>query len=344
MGAPAPVVFGCSGTELSADEIDLFQELRPAGLILFARNCREPDQVRALVRSFRSAVADDRAFVFIDQEGGRVARLGPPHWRRAPPARLLGEIYGIDPERGRRAAEQNTRLIAAELTALGINGNCIPVLDLPAPDGHEIIGDRAFADDPDTAIALGRIVTETLLRCGCLPVIKHIPGHGRARVDSHEHLPVVDCGRDALEAHDFRPFHALHDSPCAMTAHVLYADLDAERCATHSALVINDVIRGRIGFSGLLISDDLAMAALDGGLAERASRALQAGCDLALHCTGDIEDMKAVAEGLPEIAPETVARLGRAHDMIRRPEPFERPVLEREFAETVSEAGLAWAT
>ena len=341
---PAPVIFGCSGAELSADEIAFFAELRPAGLILFARNCRAPDQVRALVESFRSTVADDRAFVFIDQEGGRVARLGPPHWRRAPPARLLGDIYGIDPELGRRAAELNTRLIAAELTALGINGDCIPVLDLPAPGGHEVIGDRAFSSDPETAAALGRIVADTLLRCGCLPVIKHIPGHGRAVVDSHAQLPVVDSSADALGAHDFRPFRALRDAPAAMTAHVLYSALDAEAPATHSAIVVNDVIRGQIGFSGLLMSDDLAMAALEGGLAERAARALWAGCDLALHCTGAIEDMKAIAEGLPEIAPETIARLGRAHDRIRRSEPFEWPVLESAFAETVAEAGLAWET
>lgn len=344
MVPPAPVVFGCSGTELSADEIAFFEELRPAGLILFARNCQEPDQVRALVDGFRSAVGDERAFVFIDQEGGRVARLGPPHWRRAPPAKLLGDIYGADTELGRRAVELNTRLIAGELLDLGINADCIPVLDLPAPDGHQVIGDRAFSSDPEAVATLGRVVVDTLLDCGCLPVIKHIPGHGRARVDSHELLPVVDCGRDVLEAHDFAPFRALHEAPCAMTAHVLYTDVDPEACATHSAIVINDVIRKEIGFSGLLMSDDLAMAALEGTPAERAARALQVGCDLALHCTGDIEDMKAVAEGLSEIAPETVARLGQAHDMIGQPDAPARPGLEQELAEIITESGVAWAT
>ncbi len=291
----AAVIFGCAGTSLTDAERRLFADADPFGFILFARNVAAPDQARELVAGLRSAVGRHDAPVLIDQEGGRVARLGPPHWRVAPAAADLGALALRDPDLATEAVALNSRLIAAELSQTGVTVDCLPVLDLPAPGAHDVIGTRAYGREPALVARLGRAACEGLLAGGVLPVIKHLPGHGRALVDSHHHLPVVTAERAALEDHDFRPFRALNDMPWGMTAHVVYAAIDPEHPATQSARVIGQVIRGWIGFDGLLLSDDICMAALSGTPGERARRAVAAGCDVVLHCDGRIADMEAVA-------------------------------------------------
>ena len=288
-------IFGCAGTALSADERAFFRDADPLGFILFARNIETPDQARRLTEDLRSCVARAEAPVLIDQEGGRVARLRPPHWRKAPPARLLGELYERDPERGLEATQLNSRLLAADVTSIGCDVDCLPVLDIAFPETHAVIGDRAYAARPESVAALGRAAAEGLLAEGVMPVIKHIPGHGRATVDSHDALPRVGVSRDMLERTDFVPFRFLSDLPWAMTAHVLYEAIDPAAALTVSAGGVRDVIRGHIGFDGLLLSDDLSMQALGGTLGERAARALAAGCDIALHCNGRIDEMRAVS-------------------------------------------------
>jgi beta-N-acetylhexosaminidase len=288
-------IYGCAGTVLSAAERDFFRDVQPWGFILFARNISDPVQVKALVEQLRDTVADDRAPVLIDQEGGRVARLKPPQWRMRPAAARFGALYVDNPEAGREATYLNARLIAHDLASLGINVDCLPVLDVPAAGAHDIIGDRAFATDPATIITLGRAQIEGLLDGGVLPVMKHIPGHGRAGSDSHLALPRVTATAEELSASDFVTFRSLDQCPIAMTAHVVYESIDPQRPATTSPKVIRDVIRGEIGFDGLLMSDDLSMKALDGPLSVRARAALFAGCDLILHCNGDMDEMRDVA-------------------------------------------------
>ncbi len=306
------VIFGCEGLTLSAWERDFFVQSDPFGFILFARNCAEPDQVRALVADLRAAVGRTEAPVLIDQEGGRVARLKPPHWRAAPPAGRFGVLAARDPEAAAEAVRLNARMIAAELTDLGINVDCVPVLDIAVPGAHEVIGDRAFARDPKVVAALGRAVCEGMLAGGVMPVIKHIPGHGRAAVDSHLGLPVVETGRAELEASDFAPFRALADAPWAMTGHIVFKAVDPDRPATTSPKVIAQIVRGYIGFQGVLLSDDLSMNALAGSLGERARDALAAGCDLALHCNGKAEEMEAVAAACGALSGAAVTRIEAA--------------------------------
>lgn len=285
---------------LSAEEVAFFRDRRPWGFILFGRNVENPDQVRTLTDSLRAAVDRPDAPVLIDQEGGRVQRLGPPHWRRHPPASAFAALP-LPPSGQREAARLGARLIAHDLAAVGVDVDCAPVLDVPAPGAHAVIGDRAYADEVEQVGVLARAVCEGLMAGGVLPVIKHIPGHGRAAADSHERLPVVDASREDLERVDFAPFRMLSDMPIAMTAHVLYAALDATQPATTSHPVISEVIRRGIGFEGLLISDDLSMKALGGGLSERAAASLDAGCDIVLHCNGDLAEMEAVAAGAREL-------------------------------------------
>jgi len=288
-------IFGCSGATLTAEERAFFAHVRPWGFILFHRNIEGPEQVRALVAALRDSVDDPRAPVLIDQEGGRVQRLRAPHWPSYPPASAYGRIAGGDPLESAALARLGGRLIAADLHALGVNVDCAPVLDLPVPGADPIIGDRAFSGTAARAAPLARAFSEGLLAGGVLPVIKHIPGHGRATADSHVALPVVLEDRATLEA-DFEPFRMLSDMPMAMTAHVVYAAIDPKRPATTSKPVIA-LIRDDLGFEGLIMSDDLSMQALRGGLAGRARRALAAGCDVVLHCNGALEEMKAVASG-----------------------------------------------
>ena len=309
---PGAVITGCAGQTLSADETRLFADTDPFGFVLFARNIDNPDQVRALTDAMRAAVGRADAPVLIDQEGGRVARLRPPHWRHPPPAARFGEMARRDPDAAATATELNSHLIAAELRALGITVDCVPVLDVPGPGMHAVIGDRAYAETADRVARLGRAACDGLLAGGVLPVIKHMPGHGRARADSHAELPVVDAPRAELEAVDFAPFRALADMPWGMTAHVVYGAIDPDRPATTSAAVIGDVIRGWMGFDGLLLSDDLCMAALSGTPAARTRAALDAGCDVALHCNGAFEDMVAVAEAAGAMTEAACARARRA--------------------------------
>ncbi|HLI65734.1 MAG TPA: beta-N-acetylhexosaminidase [Caulobacteraceae bacterium] len=286
-------IFGCAGPALAAGEAAFFRDADPWGFILFRRNVETPDQARALVDALRTAVGR-RAPVLIDQEGGRVARLRPPHWPAYPPGRAYGRLQ---PALGEEIARLGARMIAADLAALGVDVDCLPVADTPVPGANDVIGDRAYAEDPAAIARLARAAADGLLAGGVLPVVKHMPGHGRARADSHEALPVVEASRAELER-DFAPFRALADLPAGMTAHVVYTALDPAAPATTSARVIGETIRGDIGFQGLLLSDDLSMNALSGSLGERARAALAAGCDLALHCNGDAAEMRAVAEGV----------------------------------------------
>ena len=320
---PKPVVFGCAGPVLGDGERRLFERHDPLGLIVFSRNVDTPERLAALVRAFRETVGRADAPVLIDQEGGRVARLGPPHWRRPPPARRFGEEACADRRAAAEAAALNGRRIAADLVPLGIDVNCAPVLDLPAPGAHAVIGDRAFGGGAAATAALGRAACGGLLAGGVLPVLKHIPGHGRAGADSHAALPVVDAAREALEAHDFEPFRSLCDMPMAMTAHVVYTAIDAARPATVSRRVIDEAIRGSIGYDGVLISDDICMAALSGAADERATAALEAGCDVVLHCSGDAAEMGAVAAALGPMPDAACERLARAAARRGPPRPFD---------------------
>ena len=308
---PKAVILGCEGPGLSDWERAFFGRAQPFGFILFARNCIDPEQIRALVGDLRGAVGRD-APVLIDQEGGRVARLKPPTWRAAPPAARFGELAARDPGAGEMATRLNARLIAEELRALGITVDCLPLLDLRRPETHTAIGDRAFAADPSLVARLGRAVSDGLLDGGVMPVVKHMPGHGRAVVDSHDELPVVHSDLATLEASDFAPFRALRDAPWGMTAHIVFPAIDPEHPVTTSARAIAEVIRGRIGFGGVLVSDDLSMSALSGSLGERAAAAIEAGCDLALHCNGDPDEMEAVAGAVGPVGAATQERLARA--------------------------------
>jgi beta-N-acetylhexosaminidase len=322
---PLPVILGCLGPALAPEERELFRATDPLGFILFGRNIADPEQVRMLVDELRATVGRADAPVLIDQEGGRVARLRPPHWRAAPPAGKIGAIAtsrGL--EEACEAARLNSRLMADDLTRLGIDVDCAPVVDVPIPEAHGIIGDRAYSSDAFLVGKIARAAAEGLLEGGVLPVIKHIPGHGRALADSHEDLPVVEDRRAALDGSDFAPFRALADMPWAMTAHVVYTAIDAEHPATTSPRVISEIIRSHIGFKGVLVSDDLSMKALDGDLASRARAAIGAGCDLVLHCTGIYDEMQEVAEALTPINGELSDRLSRARAMALSPAAFDR--------------------
>jgi len=332
-------ISGCAGPELSGWEREFFAAEQPFGLILFARNCRTPDQIRTLVGAFRDAVGRPEAPVLIDQEGGRVQRLKPPGWPAYPPARMLGLLFEADGDAGRRAAWLHGRLIAADLAEVGIDVDCAPVLDVIVAGASDAIGDRAFADAPATVAALGRGLADGLLAGGVLPVMKHMPGQGRATSDSHAELPTVNADVDALAASDFVPFAHLRDLPMAMTAHVTYAAIDPDRPATVSPTVIRDIIRGRIGFDGLLMSDDVSMHALSGDYGARARAIYAAGCDLVLHCNGRTEEMRAVAGAAPQLAGTSGERAARALAMKGRPVPFDRQAGGEEFLALLAHVG-----
>lgn len=317
-------IFGCAGPRLSADEAAFFAEVNPWGFILFKRNVETPDQVRRLTDALRACVGRPDAPILIDQEGGRVQRLGPPHWPVYPPGRAYGTLAGNDPLLRREITRLGARLIAHDLAALGINVDCVPVLDVPQAGAHDIIGDRAYGQTPEEVAYLGRAAAEGLIAGGVLPIIKHIPGHGRALADSHLDLPVVDASREALSSVDFAPFRVLSDMPMAMTAHVVYAVIDPRRPATTSRRAIREVIRGEIGFSGLLMSDDLSMKALSGDFAERTRASLAAGCDVVLHCNGDMAEMKPIAEACRPLSGLSRRRAEAAlARLARNPEPFD---------------------
>jgi beta-N-acetylhexosaminidase len=318
------MILGCAGLELSRAEKAFFKAEQPWGFILFRRNVDSPDQVRKLVDALRRTVDRSDAPVLIDQEGGRVQRLGPPHWPKYPPGRAYGQMAGNDPLVRRELTRLGARLMAHDLHKLGINVDCVPVLDVPVPGAHDVIGDRAYASDPASIAVMGRAASEGMIAGGVLPVIKHIPGHGRAGADSHLALPVVDTPWAELSRTDFLPFRHLADMPLAMTAHVVYSAIDAKRPATTSAKVMRQVIRGEIGYDGLVMSDDLSMKALAGDFGDRTRAALRAGCDVVLHCNGEMAEMKPIAAAAPELRGRAKRRAEAALKRIAHvPEPFD---------------------
>jgi beta-N-acetylhexosaminidase len=318
----AAFITGLAGPALSPNEAGFLKSSRPCGIILFARNIQNPDQVRRLVNDVRAAVGSARVLVLVDQEGGRVQRLRPPHWRMLPSAAAYARLYAANPEMALAAARQVARLTAADLAALGINTNCAPVLDVPVFGSHDVIGDRAYGSTVEQVVALGRAVAEGLVSGGVLPVIKHIPGHGRATVDSHFQLPIVTATHAELVRTDFAAFRGLADMPAAMSAHVVFTELDSIP-ASISGVLISQVVRGSIGFDGLLISDDLSMKALSGGLRARAEAVICAGGDVALHCNGDLLEMQAVAEGVPCLTQVSKVRFERALQAPQQSEDFD---------------------
>lgn len=320
---PLAAIFGCSGPTLNENERQFFAKTNPLGFILFTRNCVDQEQTRRLTSALRECVQRASAPILIDQEGGRVSRLKPPNWRERPAAARFAAIAGVNEELAIKAVRLNARLIAAELVDIGVTFNCSPVLDVPQPNADPIIGDRAYGDTPKMVAALGRAVCEGLLDGGVLPVIKHIPGHGRAAVDSHHSMPVVEPMPMDLRNIDFAPFKALNDMPWAMTAHVVYRSIDAILPATTSSSVISGVIRGSIGFEGFLITDDLSMKALYGDMSMRASMSLRAGCDAVLHCNGDMAEMEAVAKACQPLSFEAIMRLEKAEARRRKPLPLD---------------------
>jgi beta-N-acetylhexosaminidase len=317
------VIFGCDGHVLTEEEIDFFRVAQPWGFILFGRNCGSPDQVRQLTASMREILGRPNAPILVDQEGGRVQRLRAPNWRARPPAASFGTISRQNPRAARDAAYDNARLMAAELCDLGINVDCTPCVDVPVEGAHNIIGDRAFAHDPWVVASLGQAVIDGMMDSGVLPVIKHIPGHGRARADSHMELPVVDTAREELERTDFTPFRALARAPLGMTAHVVYSAIDPHAPATTSKKVIDEVVRGFIGFDGLLMTDDLTMRALKGSLGERTKASIAAGCDMILHCTRNMDEMREIAAAAPLLSGKALERAERALAALSAPRPFD---------------------
>lgn len=329
-------ISGCEGIRLSESEKSFFRRETPCGLILFARNCENPDQIRALIASFHQAVGSDEPLILIDQEGGRVQRLTPPLWRQYPPAQAFSALHGRDTSAGLEAARLGARLIAHDLAALGITVNCAPVLDLPVEGAHAIIGDRAYGGAAEQVAALGRAVAEGYLDGGVLPVIKHIPGHGRASADSHASLPIVETARAELEETDFAPFRALSDMPLGMTAHILFTDIDPDRPASASPEIVESVIRDSIGFDGLLMCDDIGMGALAGIMEQRARAVLRAGCDVVLHCSGDFAEMQAVAEVAPDLDGDALRRFESARERLAEPQPFDEAQAEALLGESLA--------
>ncbi len=305
-------IVGIPGPTLDPETADLLRLGRPAGVILFGRNVQDPAQLLALTSALR-AVLPDNAILMVDQEGGRVARLRPPHWRGHPAAGVIGALYANNPQAGLRAAWLTGALIGIDCAEMGLDVVCAPVLDRRLDGRHDVVGDRGYADDPAAVAELGRAMADGLLAAGMQPVMKHMPGHGRARVDSHLSLPVVEDAEPA----DLVPFARNADLPWGMTAHILFPKLDREFPATLSAGIIASVIRGEIGFDGVLASDDLAMQALSGAPSERAVAALEAGCDVALYCAGDSEGTRAVLAACPDLTDKAIARLGAAQTLAR---------------------------
>jgi beta-N-acetylhexosaminidase len=306
-----PLFLGLAGESLSDDERDLFRDAEPAGYILFRRNIADRTQLRALTDDLRALSGRADLPILIDQEGGRVARMQPPEWPAFPKAEQFDRLYDIAPVSAIEAVRANARALALTLAEVGITVDCLPLLDVRQPGAHDIIGDRSFGSEPLRVAALGRAVIEGLRDGGVVGVIKHMPGHGRALADSHVELPIVNASLDELE-NDLAPFIALKDAPMAMTAHVVYPAWDAEHCATLSHKIITEVMRNGIGFDGLLMSDDLGMHALKGDFGARAKGALEAGCDIALHCSGNFDEMKACVGAVGEISVSSKARLDRA--------------------------------
>src|SRR5215467_9044276 len=327
-------ITGLEGPELTPREAAVLREARPCGVILFARNAVDPDQLRRLTQAVTAAVGEE-ILILVDQEGGRVQRLRPPQWRALPAAAAYARAFANDRGRAARAARAAARLTAADLRAVGINTNCAPLLDVPASGSHAVIGDRAYGRCAEEVVALGAAVAAGLMAGGVLPVMKHIPGHGRAMADSHFDLPVVSASREALEAVDFMPFRKLAALPAAMSAHVVFTAYDADLPASISRRVTEEVIRGSIGFDGLLMSDDLAMKALSGSVADKAAAVIAAGCDVVLACNGGLEETEAVASVAPKLAGRGLLRFERARAVLAQQQPFELAEAEACLAEVL---------
>ena len=331
--APRAFICGLAGPTLSEERF--LREAEPWGVILFTRNVESPAQLVRLTASVRSALGRNAA-ILIDQEGGRVQRLGPPHWPSYPPGATYGRIYDQSAEKAQRAAYLGACLIAADLVAVGIDVNCLPIADVRVAGASDIIGDRAYGETPEKVAAIARSVADGLLAAGVLPVLKHIPGHGRAAIDSHGGLPVVETERSTLEATDFAAFRPLADLPLGMTAHVVYTAIDHLAPATTSVTVIRHVIRGGLNFSGLLMSDDISMGALSGSLESRSRAAIAAGCDLVLHCNGNLDEMYAVASSAPVLAGRAAERAQSALEKRKAAGKNESTALRSEWAALIA--------
>ena len=327
-------ITGLRGTAIAPDERVFLRDARPFGLILFKRNVVDPSQLNGLIDEFHAICGPDAA-VLIDQEGGRVQRMGPPYWPVYPAGAVYGELYRHEPARGLRAAWLGARLIAADLAAVGITVDCLPIADVPVAGADKVIGDRAYGDTAHQVAAIAAAVAAGLQAGGVLPVVKHLPGHGRATADSHRLLPVVTVDRRTLEMTDFAAFTPLAAAPFGMTAHVVFTALDPSLPATTSATMIAQVIRGFIGFAGALMSDDVSMGALSGSIAERVRQSLAAGCDLVLHCNGDLAEMQEVAANCPELAGSALQRTARALASRRAPDATDLDAARAEFVQLV---------
>jgi beta-N-acetylhexosaminidase len=334
-------ITGVSGLTLIAEERDFIRMARPWGLILFKRNIDTPQQVIALIEEFRNIVEAPDAPVLIDQEGGRVQRFGPPHWPVYPAGAVFGALYDMDPGLGLEAARLSARLIAADLIDLGVTVDCLPLADVPVAGADAVIGGRAYGTEPGKVAAIARAVTEGLEQGGVLPVLKHIPGHGRANADTHFKLPVVDTPRAELDRTDFAAFRPLADLPMAMTAHVVFSALDSAQPATTSATIIEQVIRGDIGFQGLLMSDDVSMNALAGSIGERSRAIIAAGCDMVLHCNGKLDEMREVAREAPHLSGKPLQRAHAALSTRKAPKPFDRTAARAELDELIGRAEVS---
>ena len=332
-------ITGLAGTKLSRAERDFIRAERPWGFILFRRNIDTPAQVAALTKEIRDVLGVADVPILVDQEGGRVQRFRPPNWPLYPAGAAFGQLYDIDPALGLKAARLSARLIADDLTKVGVTVDCLPLADVPVPDADDVIGDRAYGNDPQKVAAIARAVTEGLEQGGILPILKHIPGHGRATADSHLALPVVDSPKTELELIDFAAFKPLADLPMAMTAHVVFSAYDAAQPATTSATMIERVIRGLIGFQGLLMSDDVGMNALAGSIAERTKALLAAGCDMVLACSGEPEEMHQVARETPELSGKALARAKAALASRQAPKPFDRDAARAELDGLIGRLG-----
>jgi beta-N-acetylhexosaminidase len=336
-------ITGISGLELSAAEREFIRTEQPWGFILFKRNIETSAQVALLVRELRAVANDAEAPVLIDQEGGRVQRLGPPNWPVYPAGAVFGALYDVDPTLGLTAARLSARLIADDLTGLGVTVDCLPLADVPVEGADAVIGNRAYGTAATKVAAIARAVTEGLEQGGVLPVLKHIPGHGRATADTHFALPEVDAPREELERTDFAAFRSLADLPMAMTAHVVFSALDPAHPATTSATIVEQVIRSGIGFQGLLMSDDVSMNALAGSIAERTRAIISAGCDMVLHCNGNLDEMREVARETPELSAKALERANRALASRKAPLPFDRKAARARLDALIDRAGMAGA-
>jgi beta-N-acetylhexosaminidase len=336
-------ITGVSGTELGAEEREFIRTMQPWGFILFKRNIDTPAQVAILVRQLRDAADRPDAPILVDQEGGRVQRFGPPHWPVYPAGGVFGLLHDIDPALGLSAARLSARLMAADLIEVGVSVDCLPLADLPVPGADAVIGNRAYGTEPGKVAAIARAVTEGLQQGGILPVLKHIPGHGRATADTHFRLPEVETSRAELERTDFAAFRPLADLPMAMTAHVVFSALDPAHPATTSATIIEQVIRGVIGFQGLLMSDDVSMNALAGSIAERTRSIFAAGCDMVLHCNGKLDEMREVAAETPKLSDQALQRADRALAARTAPQAFDRLAARAELDVLIERAGTVRA-